>query len=133
LERLIVPWTTWPGSVVIGAPVQVTTDELVPAGTVVEPVAAEVAPDREQDTTAAPALPVFLRVTAHAESAALFATHCTPIAVTLAFPERVPKSPNEKPAMDTPDTSVIAIRMTVARTGEIALLLPNGPPFILDL
>ena len=95
-----------------------------------EPVAVETAPDSEQDTTAAPALPVFLRVTWHAEAAALFATHCTPIADTLASPERVPKRPNEKPAMDTPETNVIAIRMTVARTGEIAVLLAKSLAFI---
>jgi len=96
-----------------------------------DPDAVETPPDSEQDNTAAPALPVFLRLTMQADVAALPATHVTPTAVTLAVPDSVPNRPKEKPAMDTPETSVIAIRMTVARTGEIALLLPNVLAFIL--
>jgi len=40
--------------------------------------------------------------------------------VTFAELPRVPKRPKAKPAMATPATRVIAIRMTVARTGEMA-------------
>ncbi len=42
----------------------------------------------------------------------------------LAELERVPKSPKTKPAIATAAMRVMAMRMTVARTGEMAFLLP---------
>jgi hypothetical protein len=48
--------------------------------------------------------------------------HATAVTVTLAVDESDPNKPKAKPAMATPATRVIAMRMTVARTGEIAFL-----------
>jgi hypothetical protein len=44
------------------------------------------------------------------------------MAEMLAVADRVPNSPKENPAIATPATNVMAMRMTVARTGEIAFL-----------
>jgi len=128
-ERLNVPWTVWPGIVFAGDPVQVA-DATMPELTTAEPDEADVAPEREQATIVDGASPVFLRLTMQADTAAVPATHVTPTAVTFAVPDSVLKSPKEKPAIETPEISVMAIRMTVARTGEIALLLPNCLVFI---
>ena len=45
------------------------------------------------------------------------------VAVTFCVAESVPNRPKENPAIATPATSVIAIRITVARIGEMAVLL----------
>jgi len=46
------------------------------------------------------------------------------VAETVAVWVNVPRSPKTKPAIDVAATIVMAIRMTVARTGEIPFRLP---------
>jgi hypothetical protein len=72
---------------------------------------------------------MFFIVTWHADVADVPDTHVTLTADTSADAEFEPKRPKENPAMATPETRVIAIRMTVARTGESARLRPNLPRY----
>src|SRR2546426_4115580 len=59
--------------------------------------------------------------------------HCTVLALTLAELVNDPKRPNTKPAMAMAAMSVIAIRITVASTGEMAFLFrPCRTIFISD-
>lgn len=101
-------------------------DDTCPEGTVAAPDAADAAPAREQARTADDASPVFLRLTWQDEVAEAPATQVTPTEVMFAVVPMVLKRPKEKPAIDTPEMRVIAMRITVARTGEIPFLFPNS-------
>ncbi len=106
--------------------VQTTLTAAAPATIVCgEPVTAPVcvtpATCTEQPVTAVFPLPVFeaLRV----QTPGLARVHETTLALMRAELVNDPKRPNTNPAMAIAAMSVIAIRITVARTGEIAFLL----------
>jgi hypothetical protein len=69
--------------------------------------------------TAALAVPVFCRVRTQLRP---LTEQVTEIACTVAELVKVPKRPNTKPATAMAAMRVIAMRMTVARTGEMAFL-----------
>jgi hypothetical protein len=129
LERVNVPWTGWPGTVAAGAPVHVTDTELPALIATGSGNGAEIAdtppapPAKAQTLVDAGALPVFSRVTAQFDKRAEPEVQLSVVTVTLAVAESVPNSPKANPAIATPATNVMAMRMTVARTGEIAFLL----------
>jgi len=72
--------------------------------------------------------PVFWSVTM--QSAVVVVWHTTLTADTCAELVNDPKRPKTKPAMAIAAISVMAIRMTVAKTGEIAFLRPGLLMFI---
>src|SRR5271157_4568904 len=83
----------------------------------------DTAPDSEHAIADAGAFPVFVNCTRHSEVAAEPDVQASATAETLAVADSVPNSPKANPAIATPATRVMAMRMTVARTGEIAFLL----------
>jgi hypothetical protein len=100
--------------------VHVCDEELEPE--IVPPVAVPAVPPMEHAAVvpmvAAPD-PPFCRVTTQLW---VVIEQATAVAVTCGVAENVPKRPNTKPAMATAAINVIAMRMTVARTGEMAFL-----------
>ncbi len=74
---------------------------------------------RAQEITAAFAVPEFLRTTTHESPEALHEVTC---AVTVAELVNDPNRPKTNPAMAIAAMRVMAMRMTVARTGEMAIL-----------
>ena len=65
-------------------------------------------------------LPVFVRVSVQTGETTL--VHTTELALTRAVLVNVPKRPNTKPATAIAAMRVMAMRMTVASTGEMAFL-----------
>lgn len=82
----------------------------------------------EQPVTVALPLPVLRRTAVHTASVA--PVHVVTDPDTSALVVKDPKRPNTKPAMATAAMRVMAIRMTVARTGEMAFLFPFWKIFI---
>jgi hypothetical protein len=70
------------------------------------------------------AVPLLMSENVHTVGAAV--VQATTAALTRAVLVNVPKRPNTKPATAIAAISVIAMRITVARTGEIAFLLRLG-------
>ena len=68
------------------------------------------------------AVPVLLTLTVHVVPAADAPALHVAVAVTCALDVNDPNRPNTKPAMAMAAMRVIAMRMTVAMTGEIAFL-----------
>jgi len=124
LERVKVPCTGSPTVVGAGPPVHVAPGDS-PAGIGTVKVGPRVAgaPDSEQATAEDGAFPVFCSSTRHSEFPVPPWLHVSTMTVTFCVADNVPNSPKENPAIATPATNVIAIRMTVARTGEMAILL----------
>jgi hypothetical protein len=99
-------------SPVLGVPAMTVDHALVPV-----PVVATPATESVQEVGVALAVPVFCSVTVHV----LVATeHVTSVALTCAELVNDPKRPKTNPATAMAAMSVIAMRITVARTGEIA-------------
>ena len=100
---------------------------LVPATTVPRaavPVAAAPPCWMEQPAIAVLDVPVLVSVTTHSASVASAALeHSVTVALTAAELVNDPNRPNTNPAMAIAAMRVMAIRMTVASTGEMALFL----------
>jgi len=71
-------------------------------------------------------VPLLIMLSVHTSPVPAVQTQLVTLADTWAVFVNDPKRPKTKPAMAIAAIKVIAIRMTVARTGEIAFLLPAG-------